>query len=42
MARFRWGDEENQRMMHWTAWWKMCALRIKEGWVFVIFTDSTW
>ena len=23
MSQFRWGDEDNQKRMHWMAWWKM-------------------
>jgi hypothetical protein len=25
MSQFWWGDEDNQKRMHWMAWWKMCV-----------------
>ena len=31
MAHFWWGDEENQRRMHWMAWWKMCIPKNQGG-----------
>jgi hypothetical protein len=30
IAAFWWGDKEDQRRMHWCAWWKMCIPK-KEG-----------
>ena len=30
MSQFWWGDEDQQKHMHWFAWWKMCVAK-KEG-----------
>ena len=31
IAKYWWGDDENQRRMHWFAWWKMCIPKEKGG-----------
>jgi hypothetical protein len=31
MSHYWWGDEENQKRMHWFAWWKMCVPKEKGG-----------
>jgi hypothetical protein len=31
MASFWWGDTEEQRKMHWFAWWKMCIPKKRGG-----------
>jgi hypothetical protein len=31
MSHYWWGDEENQKRMHWFAWWKMCVPKDKGG-----------
>jgi hypothetical protein len=31
ITHFWWGDEENQRRMHWMAWWKMCVPKNQGG-----------
>ena len=31
MSQYWWGDEENQRRMHWFAWWKMCVPKERGG-----------
>lgn len=31
MSQFWWGDEDNQKRMHWMAWWKMCVPKDHEG-----------
>jgi ribonuclease HI len=31
MARYWWGDEDDQKHMHWFAWWKMCVSKNKGG-----------
>ena len=34
MSHFWWGDDDNQRRMHWMAWWKMRVLKRQGGMVF--------
>jgi hypothetical protein len=31
IAQFWWGDEEEQKHMHWKAWWKMCIPKKSGG-----------
>ena len=31
MSHFWWGDEDNQKRMHWMAWWKMCVPKDQGG-----------
>jgi hypothetical protein len=31
ISQFWWGDEEEQRHMHWKAWWKMCIPNKRGG-----------
>jgi hypothetical protein len=31
MASFWWGDTDDQRRMHWFAWWRMCIPKRKGG-----------
>jgi hypothetical protein len=31
MDRFWWGDSDEQRRMHWFAWWRMCIPKKKLG-----------
>ncbi|GJN35059.1 hypothetical protein PR202_gb23789 [Eleusine coracana subsp. coracana] len=31
ISQFWWGDEEDQRKMHWQAWWKLCIPKNKGG-----------
>jgi hypothetical protein len=31
MARYWWGDDDEQKHMHWFAWWKMCIPKKKGG-----------
>ena len=31
MSHFWWGDDDNQRRMHWMAWWKMCVPKSQGG-----------
>jgi hypothetical protein len=31
MSHYWWGDEDDQRKMHWFAWWKMCVPKEKGG-----------
>ena len=31
MSQYWWGDEDNQRRMHWFAWWKICIPKERGG-----------
>lgn len=31
MSQYWWGDEDNQKRIHWMAWWKMCVLKSQGG-----------
>jgi hypothetical protein len=31
IAQFWWGDDENDKKMHWLAWWKMCYPKSEGG-----------
>jgi hypothetical protein len=31
ISQFWWGDEEEQKHMHWKAWWKMCIPKSSDG-----------
>ena len=31
MSHFWWGDEDNQKRMHWMTWWKMCVPKDQGG-----------
>lgn len=41
-SHFLWGDKDNQKRMHWMAWWKIHVQKLKEGWIFVISIVSIW
>jgi hypothetical protein len=31
ISQYWWGDEEEQKHMHWKAWWKLCILKDSGG-----------
>lgn len=41
-SHFLWGDKDNQKRMHWMAWWKIHVQKLKEEWIFVISIVSFW
>ena len=34
ISGFWWGDNDDQKKMHWFAWWKLCIPKKKGGWGF--------
>jgi hypothetical protein len=38
ISQFWWGDEEEQKHMHWKAWWKLCIPKKSGGMGFRDFT----
>jgi hypothetical protein len=32
ISQFWWGDDENDKKMHWFAWWKLCYPKNEEVW----------
>jgi hypothetical protein len=35
ISQFWWGDDDQQKHIHWFAWWKMCVPKKQEGMVYV-------